>query len=206
MRPAQRPLGLIGGMSWRSTALYYNRLNLRIEQRTGAHRTAVGLVATVDFAQMLSDAAAGDWHRVEKTIVDAGKLLQNAGCQVVALTAVTSHLCHAALEKALEVPVPHVLDASAKELNRVACNVVGVLGTSRTCAADFTRERLSDRGNRKVLFLPPQQQALVNRMIDEHLTVADVHGEDRSLLVESIAWLKDRGADAVLLADRKSVV
>lgn len=203
VRDAQRrlaPIGLIGGMSWRSTVLYYERLNQAIEHHFGGDCNARVIVASLDYASLLRTANAGRWDQVEQAIVDAGRWLERSGCEVIALTAVTAHLSHEALANAVGSPVPHVLDASLPRLDELRVGRVGVLGTGRTCASSFVRERLSVGTTRQVLVAPAQLQGRLDRMIHERLSLAQVIDVDRHLLLEAIDHLRQAGAQAVLLA------
>lgn len=194
------PIGLIGGMSWRSTVLYYERLNRAIERHSAGECNARVIVASLDYASLLRAANAGHWHQVEQAIVDAGQWLERSGCEVIALTAVTAHLSHGALAGTVKTQVPHVLDASLRWLDEQRVGAVGVLGTGRTCASSFLRERLSAGMSREVLVAPAELQARLDRMIFERLSVAQVIEADRQLLLEAIDHLRAEGAEAVLLA------
>jgi aspartate racemase len=197
--PSTAPLGLIGGMSWRSANLYYQRINHSMERRHGLHRNATGMLASLEYASLLNAAGAGRWDQVEQAIVEAGKRLQDAGCGVVALTAVTAHISHPALRDALIVPVPHVLDPVAARLDALGAGTVAVLGTARTCTSPFVVEKLA-RPERQVVFAPVELQARIDRLIQERLTAGNCAASDRELLIEAVECLRKQGADAVVLA------
>lgn len=194
------PIGLIGGMSWHSTVLYYERINQAIERHFAGDCNARVIVASLDYASLLRAANAGRWDQVEQVIVDAGRWLEQSGCEVIALTAVTAHLSHDALSGALKATVPHVLDASLKWLNEQRVGTVGVLGTGRTCASAFVRERLSADKTCEILVAPAELQGRLDQMIFERLSVAQVSDADRHLLLEATDQLRREGAEAVLLA------
>lgn len=189
-----RRLGLVGGMSWHSTALYYSRLNRAMADAAGPHRNACGLVATLDYAALLAAADAGDWRAVQGPIVDAAWEMASAGCDVIALTAVTAHLFHAEVTAAVpSAIVPHVLDAAAA---RVAGRRVGLLGTSITCGAGFAAARLGG----DVVVPDPDDQAGLDRLIQGTLTAGGDPAAGRPQLRAAIAALARRGAEAVVLA------
>lgn len=194
------PIGLIGGMSWRSTVLYYERLNQAIEHHFGGTCNARVIVASLDYASLLRAANAGRWDQVEQAIVDAGQWLEQSGCEMIALTAVTAHLSHPALSGVVKATVPHVLDASLKWLNERSVGRVGVLGTGRTCASSFVRERLSAGTARGVVVAPAELQGRIDQMIYQRLSLARVCDADRHFLLEAIDHLRRDGAEAVLLA------
>jgi aspartate racemase len=195
----QRRVGLIGGMSWRSTALYYERLNRTVEARLGAHRSFAGVVWNLDYAELFAQAMAGDWAGIEATLVAAARGLADAGCSVVALTAVTAHRWHDAVAASGTCSVPHVLDAAARALDAMGVGKAGVLGTGLTCASDFVRRRLGGRG-RELLFLDAGDQAQIDALIQDILTAGDDRTAGRALLGRAAARLKARGAETVVLA------
>jgi aspartate racemase len=193
-------IGLIGGMSWRSTTLHYGRINDSIDRQFDGACNARVIVASLDYASLLRAANAQRWDLVEAAIVDAGRWLEQSGCSVIALTAVTAHLSHAALSAAVASNVPHVFDASRNWLDEARIDRVGVLGTGRTCTSSFVRERLGAGTERQVIFAPEDLQASIDRMIYERLASAQVEPTDRQLLLEAIESLRAEGAQAVLLA------
>lgn len=189
-----RRLGLVGGMSWHSTALYYARINQAMAALAGPHRNACGLVATLDYAGLLAAAGAGDWPAVRDPIVAAARELAGAGCGVIALTAVTAHLFHAEVAAAVpEAIVPHVLDAAAREL---AGRRIGLLGTSITCGAGFAAARLGG----DVVMLGPEDQAEIDALIQGTLTAGGDLAAGRPQLVRAVETLAAGGAQAVVLA------
>jgi aspartate racemase len=198
-RTQSRRVGLIGGMSWRSTALYYERLNRALEARLGAHRSFAGAVWNLDYAELYAQAMAGDWAGIEATLVAAARGLADAGCPVVALTAVTAHRGHEAVAASVAGRVPHVLDAAARRLDAAGIGKVGVLGTGLTCASDFVPQRLGGRG-RALLFLDAADQARIDALIQNILTAGDDRAAGRAQLAEAAARLAARGAEAVVLA------
>lgn len=194
------PVGLVGGMSWRSTVLYYERLNRAFERRCGGNGTLPVIIASLDYASLISAANAGAWERVEAVLIDAARWLERSGCGVIALTAVTAHLSHTALQNAVNVAVPHVLTAAAQRLDELGVTRVGVLGTGRTCASTFVREVLVGESGREVVVAPAALQGQIDHMIHERLSVAQVAAEDRQFLLAAITALQHQGAEAALLA------
>lgn len=193
-------LGLIGGMSWRSTADYYARINVLSERRRGAYRNAPLMIDSLEFAGLLDAGGRGAWHEVEAELVAAGLRLQAAGCAAAALTAVTAHRCHDALAAALSIPVPHVFDAAATHLSAVGARRAGLLGTSRTLAAPFLLDRMSGKGAREIVRPDAEMQDRLDALILERLTQGVVDDAGRALLDSAIAALRRSGADAVVLA------
>lgn len=193
-------LGLIGGMSWRSTADYYARINLASESRRGAHRNVATLVDTLEFAPLLEAGGRGAWDEVTAAVVAAGRRLEAAGCTAAALTSVTAHRCHAELEAALGITVPHILDPAAAYLAAHGLTRVGLLGTSRMLSAPAVQARLSGGGARAVVVPDAAVQADLDRLILDRLTQGRVDAAGRWLLEAAAAALRRDGVQAILLA------
>jgi len=191
-------IGLIGGMSWRSSADYYARLNILSEARCGMHANLPSIIDTLQFSTLLEAGARKDWAEVERRIVNAGMRLQNAGCTAVALTAVTAHRCHAALACALDVPVPHIFDAVATYLAKGCYGAVGLLGTAHTLEDAALIGRTA--GDRAIVRLPGYQQNQIDELILHRLTLGVVDAPGRAILDDAIVALTAAGADAVILA------
>ena len=192
-------IGLIGGMSWRSTALYYERLNRALERRMGPHHSFEGVVWNLDYARLLASAMAGDWDRIDELLCAAGQGLAQAGCDYVVLTAVTVHRFSDSVARASGRPVPHVLADAARKLDELGVRKVGVLGTGATCASPFLGEYLGSAG-RELLLLDQAGQQQLDAMIQDVLTSGADTQSSGDLLEQAIATLTARGAQAIVLA------
>jgi aspartate racemase len=198
VRQARR-VGLIGGMSWHSTALYYARLNRAVETRSGLHRSFRGQVYNLDYADLLAAAEAGHWTRVEATLAEAAAQLAAAGCEVIALTAVTAHLWYGAVTGAVPgADVPHVLGATATRLDACRLSSVAVLGTSLACSSPFVDGYLA-RG-RRVLRPDPDDQRALDDLIQNVLTNEGANDRARQRLEIIVQTMHRHGAEAVVLA------
>lgn len=203
-RKQRRRVGLIGGMSWRSTALYYERLNMAMERACGDHHSFRGTVWNLDYADLLAQAMTGQFGAVEATLVDAARSLQAGGCDVVVLTAVTAHNWHDAINQAVTAKVPHVLAGVAAELDAKAVGTVGVLGTGMTCESNFLPlwlARSSAHGRpRKLCLLDKNDQREIDALIQDILTSGKLSAADRAILKQAVDKLHAQGAEAVVLA------
>ena len=192
-------IGLIGGMSWRSTALYYERLNRAVERECGPHHSFAGQVWNLNYADILAMASAEDWGGIANTLTEAGRGLSRSGCEMVALTAVTAHNWYDAVCAASGGRVPHVLAGTARQLDRSSFRNVGVLGTQVTCNSAFVQDYLGG-SNRDLVFLDPDAQAGIDRLIQTILTASDDRMASAAILLHAIASLVSHGAEAVVLA------
>jgi aspartate racemase len=194
-----RRLGLVGGMSWPSTGLYYQRLNRAIEARCGPHHSFDGVIWNLNYATLLAAAQADDWSRIETMIREAAAGLARADCDVLVLTAVTAHLFVDAVVEAAGRPVVHILDGAGQELDRLAVGRAGVLGTSATCGARFLADHLGADG-RTLLLLEPERQREIDTLIQDVLTADAGRAAGSDVLRNAAMHLRDRGAEAVVLA------
>lgn len=200
----RRRVGLIGGMSWHSTALYYKRLNKAMEAALGAHHSFEGMVWNLNYAKLLSYASAGDMAAVERILVEAARGLEASGCDVIVLTAVTAHHWHEAVHTTVNADVPHVLAGVAQELDKGAIGNVGVLGTSLTCESDFLPNRLarssSNGSPRRLTLLDGGDQREIDALIQDILTTGRPIAEGRAVLQRAVMKLHAQGAQAIALA------
>lgn len=193
-----RRLGLVGGMSWHSTALYYKRINQAFERKLGEHHSFQGEISNLDYADLVSAAYAGRWFEAEAIIAGAAAKLDAAQCDVVVLTAVTAHFAYDAVCRATSATVPHILHGVARALAELHPTRVGILGTGITCGSPFLRTHLGKRHELLFLDQPPQKE--LDAVINGILTTGSDLALGRPVLVDAIRQLEGRGAEAIVLA------
>src|SRR4051812_36639552 len=141
-----KTIGLIGGMSWESTAHYYRVLNQEAARQLGGLHSAPLIVHSVDFAPIAAMQSAGDWHGAGRQLHDVALGLANAGAQVLGLATNTMHIVADAITDGLDIPFVHIADPTADALIADGFDTVGLLGTRFTMEMDFYRKRLEARG------------------------------------------------------------
>lgn len=193
-------IGLIGGMSWESSALYYRLLNLAAHRRLGGHHNARSVLFTLDFDAVNRMAAEGRWDQVAELIIEAGRRLEDAGAAFVMITAVSGHAVFDQVEAALQVPLVHIADSFAEAVRANGRTKVGLLGTRYTMEMEFFTARLRDRHGLKVLVPPLDQRSALHRIIVEELTLGRVTEAARRTLLDMAGGLAEQGADAVAVA------
>jgi aspartate racemase len=194
-----RRVGFVGGMSWPSTALYYERINRALERRCGPHHSMNGVIWSLNYDVLLSAAIAGEWARIETMICEAASGLKRVGCDIVVLTAVTAHLFAETVATEISSPVPHILSSVAREVDRLGVRQIGVLGTENTCGAPFLTKYLGT-GDRELLLLDSERQAQIDDLIQNVLTADAVRDDGAETLRSAVCYLRDRGAKVVVLA------
>jgi aspartate racemase len=193
-----KTIGLLGGMSWESSALYYRLLNETVRDRLGGLHSARCVLLSVDFAEIERLQVAGDWARAGELLAADAKTLEAAGAELVLLCTNTMHKVARALTDAITVPLLHVGDVTADAVRAAGITRVGLLGTAFTMEQPFLTDRLADRGLH-VMLPDPVDRALVHRVIYEELCLGIVRDESRAAFRAVIERLVADGADGVIL-------
>lgn len=193
-----RTVGLLGGMSWESSAEYYRLLNELVRDRLGGLHSARCVLLSVDFAEIEELQVSGEWDRAGELLASAAVSLQRAGAELVLLCTNTMHRVAEQVEAALEVPFVHLADATAAAVRREGLTTVGLLGTAFTMEQDFYRGRLESHGL-QVLVPDAEDRAEVHRIIYEELCLGVLDDGSRETYRQAIARLVARGAQGVIL-------
>ena len=194
-----RTIGLLGGMSWESTVVYYQRLNRGVRERLGGLHSASLVLWQVDFAQVERLQAAGRWDEAGALLAQGGRALQAAGAELVGLATNTMHAVAGPLEAALQVPFVHLVDVTARAARSAGVTRLGLLGTGYTMRSPYFPARYAAAGVQ--LRVPgPEARAGVHRIIYEELCRGVLDAGSRAALVQAVEALRQEGAEAVALA------
>ena len=193
-----RKLGIIGGMSWSSTALYYEHINRGIAKRLGGLHSARLLIESVDLAPYAEMELSGDWDGVAKVTLDVAKRLEAAGAEGVIITSNTSHKVFDAVAPKIGIPMLHIGDATADRLVTDGRKRVALLGTRFTMLEPHVRSRLEGRG---IALVPIEQPWIdeVDRIIFEELAAGRVVCDSQRKLKTLITELAKQKVQAVVL-------
>ncbi|MGV8955698.1 MAG: aspartate/glutamate racemase family protein [Cypionkella sp.] len=192
-----KTIGLIGGMSWESTAHYYRVLNQETAAHLGGLHSAPLLIHSVDFAEIAALQAAGDWDAAGAILAQSAKTLVAAGAEVIGLATNTMHITADTITAGLDAPFVHIADPTSDALLADGFETVGLLGTRFTMEMGFYRERLDARGLN--VLIPEVGRTNLNGIIYDELCRGIVRDESRRIYVDAIARLQARGAQAVIL-------
>jgi aspartate racemase len=192
-----KTIGLIGGMSWESTAHYYAVLNRETARRLGGLHSAPVIVHSVDFAPIEQLQRAGDWDAAGDELALVARSLAAQGCGVLGLATNTMHICYPRIVRDLDVPMIHISAPTADALLADGIGKVGLLGTRFTMEKRFYIDGLEARG--LDVLVPDVGITNLNGIIYEELCLGIVRDESRLLYVEAIERLMTRGAEAVIL-------
>ncbi|WP_288080521.1 aspartate/glutamate racemase family protein [Pseudomonas sp.] len=191
-------IGLIGGMSWESSAEYYRIINQRVRDQLGPLRSAQLLMYSVDFGPVEQAQHAGRWDDAALILEDAARRLQAGGAECVVLCTNTMHLVAPRIEAAVSIPFLHIADAAGAAAVAAGTLTVGLLGTAFTMEQDFLTSRLAAHGL-NVLVPDANERQAVHRIIYEELCVGVISEASRQVYQRVIASLAARGAQAIIL-------
>ena len=195
-----RTLGVLGGMSWESTAVYYRLLNQGVAQRLGGLHSAQLVLHNVDFAPMAAQQAAGAWDDAADTLGAAAAGLRAAGAQALVLATNTMHKLAGRIEAAGGLPLLHIADATGAALRAAGIERAALLGTRYTMEdAAIVRDPLRQRHGVQTLVPDTAQRALMHRVIYDELCLGVVDPASRAAVVGVIQALQAQGAQAVIL-------
>ena len=191
-------IGLIGGMSWESSAEYYRLINQRVRDQLGPLRSAQVLMYSVDFGPVEQAQHAGRWDDAALILEDAARRLQAGGADCVVLCTNTMHLVAPRIEAAVSIPFLHIADATAAAALEAGTLTVGLLGTAFTMEQDFLKSRLAAQGL-TVLVPDADERQEVHRIIYEELCVGIISDASRQVYQRVIQALAAQGAQAIIL-------
>lgn len=194
-----KSIGMIGGMSWESTAVYYRIINRETQARLGGVHSAPLLLWSFDFAEIDLLQSAGRWDDATARMVEVGQLLVRGGAQFLIICCNTMHVVAEAVEKGAGVPLLHIATPLGAAIAAKGLSRVGVLGTKYTMKADFLRVPLA-RDHDIAIIAPDEGDAReTHRIIYEELARGRFFDSSRDWIRGAIARLKERGAEGVIL-------
>ncbi|SDN90501.1 aspartate racemase [Methylobacterium phyllostachyos] len=196
---AHKIIGLIGGLSWESSAEYYRLINERVRTRLGPLHSARCLMWSFDFAEIEALQHAGRWDDATGLMIEAAHRLRRGGAEIVLICSNTMHRMADTIQSALDVPLLHIADPTAERIRAAGLRSVGLLGTAFTMEQDFYRGRLAERYGLEVLTPDAVDRACVHRVIYDELVQGRIEPASRAAYQDIIAKLVTRGAEAIIL-------
>lgn len=191
-------IGLIGGMSWESSAEYYRLINQRVKERLGGYSSAKCLMYSVDFAEIEALQVQNRWEEAAELLADAAKRLEAGGADFVLLCTNTMHKVADAIQNSVKIPFVHIADAACEAIRAQGLKKVALLGTRYTMEQDFYKQRLTDNGL-EVIVPEKGDRDTVHNIIYEELVQGVVKHESRLRYQIIINCLQKRGAEGVIL-------
>ncbi|MBB2750944.1 UNVERIFIED_ORG: aspartate racemase [Rhizobium aethiopicum] len=192
-----RTIGLIGGMSFEGSAVYYRAINEAVRQRLGGLHSADIIMHSVDFQQIVDMQKSGRWDDAGKKLASVGKGLTSAGADCILICAVTMHLVADAVEDAIDVPFIHIIDETARALSAAGCRKPLLLATRYTMENGFYAERMKRQGI-DVIVPDPDGRTLTHNIIFDELCAGKVLDGSRQALIALVEEARQQGADSVI--------
>ena len=194
-----KTLGILGGMSWESTATYYRLLNETVRTRCGGLHSAPILLHSVDFAGIREMQIQGDWDAAGAELGRLATGLEHAGAEIMLIATNTMHKVADAVERAISIPLLHIVDPTATALKAAGIRTVALLGTGYTMEQDFYRGRLETRFGIEVLTPDADDRALIDTVIFNELCLGRIEASSRKVFQRVMGTLHKRGAQGVIL-------
>lgn len=194
-----KTIGLIGGMSWESTATYYRDINLGIQAQLGGLHSAKIMMYSVDFHEIEQLQASGQWDAAGALLAEVAQTLERAGAQGLVLCTNTMHNVADTIQAAVHIPLLHIADPTAVAIRAQGYTTVGLLGTRFTMEQDFYRRRLEDNHGLTVLIPDAPDRDHVHRVIYDELCQGKLLPASRAAYLRVIDTLRARGAQAIIL-------
>jgi aspartate racemase len=199
MQRIMRMIGLIGGMSWKSSAEYYRLLNEGVRERLGPTASARCLLWSFDFSEIEALQHRGDWEGLCARMIDAARRLEAGGAEMLLICTNTMHRMAAAVQSAIQVPLLHIADPTAVRIKAAGYRSVGLLGTAFTMEQGFYKGRLSTLHGLRVVVPNDDDRAAVHRIIYEELVAGKLLRQSRTIYRGVIQRLVEGGAQAIIL-------
>ncbi len=193
-----KTIGLIGGMSWESSAIYYNLINKGVAKALGGLHSAKSVMYTVDFEEIAHLQRKGDWDAIGQHMSQAALNLQNAGADFVLICCNTQYKVAAEIESAISIPLIHIGNATADAVSKQGLNKIGLLGTKYTMEQDFIKDRFTVKGI-DVIVPDEADRVIIQEVIYTELGKGVINPKSRIAYLKIIDKLVSAGAQGIVL-------
>lgn len=194
-----KTIGLIGGLSWQSTALYYRYINEEVNTRLGKNHSARIVMYSFDFQEIEQMQNRGLWDQLCHKLVHAASILEKSGAGIILICSNTMHRCFDEIRQTVSVPVLHIAESSGRILTRLDIGCTGLLGTRFLVQSAIYQEQLTEKFDIEILIPSTEQINLVNSVIYSELVKGIIKEESRKKFLEIIHDLISRGAQSIIL-------
>lgn len=194
-----RKLGIIGGMSWVSTAMYYDLINRNVQKRAAPMASAPLLIESLDFCQLYALVEERDWQRAASVLIDSARRLEGAGAEALIIGANSMHRLYDDIAAHVDIPILHIAEYVGMAIKRAGHRSAALIGTRNVMTESFYRKRLVAHG---IDLLPPRMEfvEMLDRIIYDELMVGKVTREAQRTLKTIITNTAQEGAEAIVLA------
>jgi aspartate racemase len=193
-----KTIGLLGGMSWESTAHYYRLLNQNINEKLGGLHSAKIAMVSVDFQPLEILMRQGEWTECGERLAHAAQKVEAAGADFLLICTNTMHKVANVISEAVHIPLLHIADSTAEKIKSKNIDTVGLLGTSFTMEEEFYKGRLENKYGLTVIIPSSEDRRLVHNVIFEELCRGKIRTESRMAFLDIIEKMRHLGAEAII--------
>ncbi|MGX4201775.1 aspartate/glutamate racemase family protein [Bacillus sp. JK74] len=193
-----KTIGLIGGMSWESSAEYYRIINEEIKTKLGGLHSAKCLLYSVDFKEIEHYQSIGAWDKAGEALGGVARSLEKAGADFIVICTNTMHKVLGYIQEMITIPILHIADATAEQIIRQDIRSIGLLGTKYTMEQDFYKSRIASH-DINVIVPDDDERELINNIIYQELCLGEIKQSSKNIYKKIINNLVDRGAEGIIL-------
>lgn len=194
-----KTIGLLGGMSWESTALYYKQINEEVKKQLGGLHSAKVVIYSVDFDEIEKLQHQGKWDETAKILSEAAKNIQNASADFLVICTNTMHKVAPTIQEHIDIPILHIANATGKKLQEEGIKRVGLLGTAFTMQQDFYKDTIQTNFDIEVIVPTEEDIKIVHKIIYEELCLGTIKESSKKEYLRIIDSLSSQGAQGVIL-------
>jgi len=194
-----KTIGLIGGMSWESSAEYYKIINETVKERLGGLNSAKCIMYSVDFEEIASLQHQGEWEELTKLMINFAQQLEGAGADFIVICTNTMHKMAPEIQDNINIPLLHIADATAERIKEQGLRKPGLLGTKFTMEEDFYKQRLKEKYNLDVMIPSNTDRAIIDSVIYNELCLGILKQSSKEKFKDIIRKLVSVGADGLIL-------
>ena len=194
-----KTIGLIGGMSWESSAVYYKLINQKVKGLLGSTHSAKSLMYSVEFNEIEQLQHAGNWEKLTEIMIDAAQKVEKGGADLLVICTNTMHKMAAEMAEKISIPILHIVDATAEKIKEADLKKIGLLGTNFTMTHDFYKGKLEKDHGFEVIVPNEKDRQIIHKIIYQELTLGKIKESSRKKYQAIIEKLQNEGAEGVIL-------
>lgn len=194
-----KKIGLIGGITWQSTQLYYQLLNTKVAEILGGQSSCECIIESVNFEEISSKQANGNWDDLHSQMADIAVRLENAGADIILICANTMHLSVPTIKEKITVPLLHIAEVAGEAVKQKGCKKVLLLGTKYTMELDFYKDILKNHFGIEVMVPNTEDREIVHTIIYSELSKGIISNESKQHYLDIIKKSEKDGAEGVIL-------
>lgn len=194
-----KTIGLIGGMSWESSAVYYQLINQTVKEILGGSHSARSIMYSVEFNEIEQLQHKGEWGKLTKIMIDAAKKVEKGGADFIVICTNTMHKMAPEMSANVSIPILHIVDATAEKIKEKGIKKIGLLGTNFTMTQDFYKGKLEKDHHLEVITPNETDRQIIHSVIYQELILGNIKEKSRQKYITIIKKLQNNGAEGVIL-------